>query len=298
MGRRFLHSFEEINIQQPTLKSNAKGEKARPSQVPVALTIAGSDSGGGAGIQADLKTFMAVGVFGTSAITCITAQNPDRVTAVEAVSVDMVADQVRAVCDGFPIAAAKTGMLYSSEIIRTVAALARDCDLGLLVVDPVMIATSGSPLLRDDAVDALVRELIPLATVITPNVPEAEVLCGHGIADRDDLIRAAIELSRKFGVACVAKGGHLAGADPVEDLVVDVLCADGAVTLLESTRIDVRETHGTGCTFSAAMTGYLAQGETLEDAFRDAKQFVAGGLAHAMRAGNHYPLGIGLPDHD
>jgi hydroxymethylpyrimidine/phosphomethylpyrimidine kinase len=255
-------------------------------RVPVALTIAGSDSGGGAGVQADLKTFASLGVFGTSAITCLTAQNPDRVDGVEEVSPAMVAQQIRTVCAGFPVAAAKTGMLFSAPIIRAVAREVIRCGLRRLVVDPVMISTSGARLLRDDAVAALCRDLLPLATVITPNLPEAEALLGGEIGSLPDMKSAAEALSRRFGCAAVVKGGHCEG-----NRVHDVLFDGRRMTVLTSPRLKVRETHGTGCTFSAALAARLAAGRTLADAFREAKSYVAAALRNAPRAGRHSPLG-------
>jgi hydroxymethylpyrimidine/phosphomethylpyrimidine kinase len=255
----------------------------------VAITIAGSDSGGGAGIQADLKTFAALGVFGTSAITCITAQNPDEVTGVEPVDPAMVERQVRAVCGGFPVAAAKTGMLYSEQIIRCVARVLRETGLAPLVVDPVMVATSGAQLLRDDAVTALCDELLGLAAVVTPNLPEAEILIGKKIHGVEELTSAAAEISEKFGVGCVLKGGHL---DDTPAEVTDVLFYEGELSVDSSPRLEVRETHGTGCAFSAAMAACLALGQDLRSAFSNAKAFVAAGLENAIRAGDHFPLGI------
>jgi hydroxymethylpyrimidine/phosphomethylpyrimidine kinase len=257
----------------------------RRAGVPVVLTIAGSDSGGGAGIQADLKTFMALGAFGTSAITCITAQNPDAVTGLEPVSAKLVARQIKAVTAAFPVAAAKTGMLFSAAIIQTVARALRTKPPLPLVVDPVMIATSGARLLREDAVSALCRDLLPMATVVTPNLNEAEVLAGCRIRTLDQLKKAALLISKRFGTACVAKGGHLAGRT-----VVDVLCADGEFTLFTAPRIRVRETHGTGCTFSAALAAALAQGADLPEAVAVAKCFVSGALRKARVTGQHVPL--------
>ena len=240
------------------------------SQLPVALSIAGSDSGGGAGIQADLRTFTALGVFGTTAITCITAQNPVAVTGIEVVSPRLVAAQIRAVTTGFAVAAAKTGMLYSAPVIRSVArCLERDRHFPL-VVDPVMIATSGARLLRHDAESELLRRILPLATVITPNLDEAEVLAGTRIRSLRDLQAGARAIARRFGTACVAKGGHLPG-----NRVVDVLCTgDDDLTLYTSTRVRVSGTHGTGCTFSAALTAALAKGESLHEAVAVAKAYV------------------------
>jgi hydroxymethylpyrimidine kinase/phosphomethylpyrimidine kinase len=259
--------------------------RTKANLVPVALTIAGSDSGGGAGMQADLKTFMALGIFGTSAITCITAQNPGAVTGIEAVSTKLISRQIKSVTAGFPVAAAKTGMLFSAEIIKTVTKVLKQGPRFPLVVDPVMIATSGARLLRDDAMAALVRDLLPLATVITPNLHEAEVLVGGRIRKLDDLKKAALLISKRFGVACVAKGGHLEGRE-----VVDVLCVDGELTLYTSPRIRVRETHGTGCTFSAALTAALAHGTDLQESVSVAKCFVSGALRGAVVTGSHAPL--------
>ena len=275
------------------------------SAIPVALTIAGSDSGGGAGIQADLKTFAALGVFGTSAITCVTAQNPDRVSGVAAIDPEMVVLQIRTVCEGFPVAVAKTGMLYSAAIIRAVSASVAELRIPMLVVDPVMVATSGERLLQPDAVAALCSSLIPLATVITPNLPEAEVLCGHAIGSTAEQEAAARELENRFGVACVLKGGHLGNAEcgtrnaewkgsrNRADDVVDILCQEGKITMFRASRIEAAETHGTGCTFSAALAAFLARGEDLKTAVGHAQDFVVAALAHTIRAGEHSPLGIG-----
>lgn len=254
--------------------------------LPVVLTIAGSDSGGGAGIQADLKTLTALGTFGTSAITCITAQNPDAVTGIDAVSTRLVARQIEAVTAGFPVAAVKTGMLYSAAIIAVVARELKRLPGIPVVVDPVMIATSGARLLRADAQAALCRRLLPLATVVTPNLQEAEILADHPIRTLDELIHAAVTIAGRYGIACAAKGGHLPGRR-----VVDVLAAaDGHVDLLELPRIKVGQTHGTGCTFSAALAAGLARGLGLKDATAEAKAYVAGALANAAKAGRHTPL--------
>ena len=244
-------------------------------EIPAVMTIAGSDSGAGAGVQADLKTFAALDVLGTCAITCVTAQNPSEVSGIEAVSADMVALQIQAVCRGFPISAAKTGMLYSSEIIRAVSSTVAECSIAVLVVDPVMVATSGARLLQEDAIDALCSALVPRATVVTPNVPEGEILCGDGIGSVEDLKSAAAEIGRRFDTACVLKGGHLC-SESAE--VVNALCADGEVSLFRIARADVTETHGTGCVFSAALTAYLAGGASLPDATQRAGDYVAAAL--------------------
>jgi hydroxymethylpyrimidine/phosphomethylpyrimidine kinase len=254
----------------------------------VALTIAGSDSGGGAGIQADLKTFEAFHVFGTSAVTCITAQNPTQVAGIAAMDPEMVAQQVRTVCDAFPIAALKTGMLYSAEIIRAVATVIRERHLAPLVADPVMVSTSGARLLREDAIRALLDELFPLARVLTPNLPEAEILCGHPIATLEALTEAAREIAATHRTACVLKGGHLSGEE-----CVDIL-ADGGneVVVFSLPRVRAHETHGTGCAFSAAITALLATNRRLDDAVSLAKKFVSDALARAQPAGPHWPLNL------
>ena len=253
--------------------------------VPVVLTIAGSDSGGGAGIQADLKTFAALGVFGTSAITCVTAQSPDAVSGITAIAEDMVVRQIRAVCAGFPVAATKTGMLYSAAIIRSVAAMAREQRLAPLVVDPVMVATSGARLLQEDAVGVLLNELLPLATVVTPNAPEAEILWGQPIRSQADLAAAATGIGRRYGIACVAKGGHVEGAD-----VVDALYDGTCVHEFRRPRVPAAQTHGTGCTFSAALVAHLALGRSLSEAVAAAKTFVQEALRTAVPVGRHHPL--------
>ena len=258
--------------------------------IPVVLTIAGSDSGGGAGIQADLKTFQALRVFGTSAITCLTAQNPDAVTGITPIAPDMVALQIRTVCDGFPIAAAKTGMLYSAEIVRAVAEVVKERAIAPLVVDPVMVSTSGSRLLREDAIDALCGSLFPLAMVVTPNLPEAEILSGLTIRTEADLRAAAKAIAERHGVACVAKGGHLEGGQ-----VADILYERGKFHAYSLNRVAARETHGTGCTFSAALAAMLARGETLDQAVGSAKRFVTAALTQARPAGRHAPLNF-TPD--
>lgn len=258
--------------------------------MPVALTIAGSDSGGGAGIQADLKTFWALGVFGTSAITCVTAQNPSEVTGILALEPEMVDRQIKAICDSFPIAAAKTGMLYSTAIIKMVATDDVRQGIPVLVVDPVMVAASGARLLKNDSIEALCKELLPQARVITPNLHEAEILCGHPIASVDEMRTVAQEIGDKFDVACVVKGGHLPG-----DEVVDVLYDEGEEYLFTSPRVDVPENHGAGCVFSAAVTAYLARGELLSDAVGKAKEFVHHALAAAKQVGRHHPLNISAP---
>lgn len=253
--------------------------------IPVALTIAGSDSGGGAGIQADIKTFSSLGVFGTSAITCVTAQNPDEVRSIEKVSPQLVVDQIKAVCDSFPVAAAKTGMLYSADIIHVVAQEDVREGIPVLVVDPVMVAASGARLLQGDAIEALCNELLPQARIVTPNLHEAEILCGHAIASIEDLKSAAREIGDKYDVACVAKGGHLVG-----DEVVDVLYDEGEEHIFTSPRLPIKQTHGAGCAFSAALTAWLAQGKLITESVALAIDYVQSAMRKSTRIGIHQPL--------
>ena len=286
------HGQGHPNAESPFYTKLSGSMSDEPDNViPAVLTIAGSDSGGGAGLQADLKVFRALGCFGTTAVSCVTAQNPDEVRGVEPISPAMVAEQVRTVCSGFPIRAAKTGMLYSAEIINAVADVIAECNIKSLVVDPVMVSTSGARLLREDAVLALREQLIPKAEVITPNLPEAEVLVGHPIVSLDEMKSAAIEIHERFGVACALKGGHLPEGGTGDD-VVDVLCTGKSAEVFSVARVPVGETHGTGCTFSAAMAAGLANGRGVAEAVRDAQMFVAAGLSRAMRVGEHTPLGI------
>jgi hydroxymethylpyrimidine/phosphomethylpyrimidine kinase len=255
--------------------------------MPTALTIAGSDSGGGAGIQADLKTFAACGVYGTCAVTAVTAQNTRGVTAWEAVSTELVIAQIETVGADLPPAAVKTGMLATAAIVEAVAATIKELDLPNLVVDPVMIAKGGDRLLREDAVAAIKAELLTLAEVVTPNVPEAEVLSGLSIRTLDDM-RAAARRIRALGPrVVVVKGGHL----PIGDLVVDVVCTPEGQFDLTGPRIDTPHTHGTGCTFSAAIAAFLALGQPVDEALRSARAYLEGAIRHAPGLGSgHGPL--------
>jgi len=250
--------------------------------MPVALTIAGSDSGGGAGIQADLKTFHALGVFGTSAITVITCQNPAGISAVQPVSPRIVTEQITRVCEVFPVRAAKTGMLYDANIIRAVAG----CVRGRLVVDPVLVATSGAQLLKPDALRVLQAVLFPLATVVTPNLAEAEILLGCQIRTLSELRAAARALADRHGVAFLVKGGHLTGA------AVDVLCTGNRLHEFDAPRITGVKTHGTGCVFSAALTAHLALGCGLVEAAGHAKNFVTRAIQNAVKIGRYHALKI------
>jgi hydroxymethylpyrimidine/phosphomethylpyrimidine kinase len=253
----------------------------------IALTIAGSDSGGGAGIQADLKTFAACGVYGTSAVTAITAQNTIGVTAWEPVSTELVIAQIEAVGTDLPPAAVKTGMLATAAIVEAVAATIAELDLPNLVVDPVMIAKGGERLLREDAVAAIRTELLKLAEVVTPNIPEAEVLTGSSIRTLDDM-RAAARRIRILGPrVVVVKGGHL----PIDGLVIDVVCTPDSEFELRGPRVETRHTHGTGCTFAAAIAAYLALGQTVDEALRSARAYLEGAIRHGPGLGaGHGPL--------
>ena len=249
--------------------------------VATALTIAGSDSGGGAGIQADLKTFAALGVYGASAITAITAQNTCGVEAVQAVDPEIVAAQIRSVALDIPVAAAKTGMLFSGDIIHAVAVAVQTARLGHLVVDPVMVATSGDRLLRPEAEASLKNEVIPLAAVVTPNLAEAEVLTGSKVHTLDDMRAAAESLVADGAAAVVVKGGH------AMTKATDVFYDGERMELLEGVVVETTSTHGTGCTFSAAICAYLARGADLLEAVRRAKRYLTGALQNAS------PLGRG-----
>ena len=249
-----------------------------------ALTIAGSDSGGGAGIQADLKTFAAHGVYGTSAITAVTAQNTIGVMAWEAVSTDLLIAQIEAVADDLAPAAVKTGMLATAAIAEAVAATIASLDLPNLVVDPVMIAKGGDRLLREDAVASIKTELLKLAEVVTPNIPEAEVLAGGSIRTVEDM-RAAARRIRSLGPrVVVVKGGHLDDST-TPGLVIDVVCTPDREFDLQGPRIETRHTHGTGCTFAAAIAAALALGQPVDEAIRMAREYLEGAIRHAPRLG-------------
>ena len=247
---------------------------------PRALTIAGSDSGGGAGIQADLKTFAALGVWGMSAITSITVQNTTGVTGVADVPAQVVGEQIRAVASDIGVDAAKTGMLSSAEIIDQVGAALTAEAVPNLVVDPVFVSKHGHPLLRPDAVSALAAVVLPLAVLVTPNLPEAAGLAGFEVSDRDDMRRAAGAILAMGPGAVLVKGGHL-GGDQADDLFVDA----GGEEWIEAERIDTPNTHGTGCTLSAAIAAHLARGEQLRDAVVHGKAFVTEAIRHALSIG-------------
>jgi hydroxymethylpyrimidine/phosphomethylpyrimidine kinase len=249
--------------------------KARSSAPPVALTIAGSDNSCGAGIQADLKTFTAFGTYGLTAVTCVVSEVPGCVEKVQAVTPAVLRSQIRILFENYPIAAVKTGMLYSRALLRVVSEELAD-RLGMfhLVVDPVMVASSGDPLLKKDAVRAYEEELLPLADVITPNLDEAAVLLGRKITSTSAMIPAAEELRAKYGAAVLLKGGHLRGRQ-----AIDVLCSARGNETMSMRRLAGCETHGTGCTLSAALAAGLAREQSLPVAAAKAKEFLHGALS-------------------
>ncbi|MHB8958208.1 MAG: bifunctional hydroxymethylpyrimidine kinase/phosphomethylpyrimidine kinase [Candidatus Limnocylindrales bacterium] len=249
---------------------------------PRALTIAGSDSGGGAGIQADLKTFAAFGVYGASAITAVTAQNTLGVQAIQDIPAEVVAAQIDAVLSDIGADAVKTGMLFSTAIIEAVADRLRAHGVTRLVIDPVMVAKGGDRLLRTDAVDTLRELLLPLAAVVTPNAPEASVLADIDVVDESTAREAARRIHAMGPRLVIVKGGHL-GGELSEDIVFD----GATFEVLSAPRIDTPHTHGTGCTFSAAIAAGLARGQSPLDAARAARAFLHGAIEHAE------PLGAG-----
>ncbi|RAK23226.1 hydroxymethylpyrimidine/phosphomethylpyrimidine kinase [Anoxybacillus vitaminiphilus] len=255
-----------------------------------ALTIAGSDSGGGAGIQADLKTFQELKVFGMSALTAVTAQNTLGVQGVYPLSVEAVKQQIESIGTDLGADAVKTGMLFSSEIIQAVAEKIKQFGWKNIVVDPVMIAKGGAPLLQDEAVSALKNDLLPLATVITPNIPEAEVLTAMTIRTLEDRQKAAKRLHELGVKYVVIKGGH----DEGESEAVDLLYDGEEFSYFKSKRVKTKHTHGTGCTFAAAITAELAKGSNVKEAVQTAKDFIQAaienelGIGHGHGPTNHW----------
>ncbi|MFB1083406.1 bifunctional hydroxymethylpyrimidine kinase/phosphomethylpyrimidine kinase [Jeotgalibacillus sp. JSM ZJ347] len=246
------------------------------------LTIAGSDSGGGAGIQADIKTFQELGVFGTSVITAVTAQNTLGVKDVAPVPVGNLEKQLQAVGEDFEIAALKTGMLFDVKTIQTVAKYIKYYEWKHLIVDPVMIAKGGASLLREEAKDSLIENLLPLAAVVTPNIPEAEALSGISISDETTRRMAAEKILESGAQGVLVKGGHGEDPDFTEDYYLDQY---GGSLVLRSSRIPTKHTHGTGCTFSAALAAEFAKGQSIEDAFLTAKKFIQSAIEHSLNIG-------------
>jgi len=263
--------------------SDDSGTNRRYTRV---LTIAGSDSGGGAGIQADLKTFSALGCYGMSVVTALTAQNTTGVTGIHAVPPAFVVQQMAAVFTDIGADAVKIGMLYSAELIQAVADGLRRHEAANIVLDPVMVAQSGDKLLQDEAITALKNHLIPLATVLTPNLPEAAVLLGREVNGPDDMQAAARSLTAFGSRSVLLKGGHAQGDDSTDVLFI---ADEDRCVVLQDRRVRTANTHGTGCTLSSAIAAYLAKGETIAPAVRNAKKYIG----EAIRAGAPYRLGRG-----
>lgn len=271
----------------PQYKTMLKMGKEQTMKLKTALTIAGSDSIGGAGIQADIKTMTMNGVYAMSAITAMTAQNTTGVSAILESTPDFLKQQIDAVFTDIYPDAVKIGMVASSELIRTIADRLRHYDAKNIVVDPVMVATSGSSLMKTDAVQTLIEALLPIATVVTPNIPEAQVLSGMEIRSAADMQAAAKKIGDSYGCAVLLKGGH-----SIND-ANDLLYAQGEFTWFEGTRIDNPNTHGTGCTLSSAIASNLAKGFSLPESVRNAKAYISGALAAMLDLGH----GSGPMDH-
>ena len=249
-------------------------------KLKTALTIAGSDCSGGAGIQADLKTMTMNGVFAMSAITALTAQNTTGVRAIQEAAPDFLKQQIDAVFEDIYPDAVKIGMVASSELIRVIAERLRHYDAKNVVVDPVMVATSGSALMKNDAVQTLIEELLPVSTLVTPNIPEAQVLSGLTIETKEDMVTAAKQIGNNYHCAVLLKGGH-----SIND-ANDLLYADGKIIWFEGKRIDNPNTHGTGCTLSSAIVSNLAKGFTLEESIKRAKEYISSALSAMLDLGN------------
>ena len=256
-----------------------EGKEKKDMKMKTALTIAGSDCSGGAGIQADIKTMTMNGVYAMSAVTALTAQNTTGVTGIQESSPEFLKMQLDAVFEDIYSDAVKIGMVASGELIRAIADRLRHYDAGNVVIDPVMVSTSGSALMRTDAVNTLVEELLPLATLVTPNIPEAEVLSGRTISTKEDMIEAAKQIGDENHCAVLLKGGH-----SVND-ANDLLYAEGRLTWFQGKRIDNPNTHGTGCTLSSAIASNLAKGFSLEDSVERAKSYISEALGAMLDLG-------------
>lgn len=266
------------------MEGQGLGAPATPvTGLPRALTIAGSDSGGGAGIQADLKVFFALGCHGMSAVTALTAQNTIGVTGISEVDPEFVIAQVDAVAADIGVDAAKTGMLATAAIVEAAAKALQANNIAKVVVDPVSVSKHRDRLLSDDAVAALRSTLIPLATLVTPNLHEAGLLVGRDVETLADMKRAAEDLRLLGAEAILVKGGHLPG-----ERAIDVLLTDHGISEIDGARYDTEDTHGTGCALSAAIAARLAHGDALEEAVHFGKEFVAGAIAHGLRLGEGY----------
>jgi hydroxymethylpyrimidine/phosphomethylpyrimidine kinase len=246
--------------------------------IPIALTIAGSDCCAGAGLQADLKTFQHFQVYGLTAATCVVSENPRIVRRVHPIPVEILADQIELMLSTFPVHAIKTGMLFSAEHIRVVAGILQSQRHIPLVVDPVLLASSGDSLSEPDAIAAYKESLLPLATLITPNLPEAAALLGWASIDETNHVDAAKQLALEFSTSVLLKGGHL-----TSDHCTDILCENQKIFQLNSSRIATPASHGTGCTLSAAIAAQLACGKNLLDACKHGKNFVRDSLDHSLQ---------------
>jgi hydroxymethylpyrimidine/phosphomethylpyrimidine kinase len=282
---RFFYQMSGNAVRTSTKKrSSNPSRQARPV---VAMTVAGSDSGGGAGIQADLKTFAALGVYGTSALTAVTAQNTVEVRRAMELPPELIASQIDAVIDDIGVEAAKTGMLASSAVIEIVAEKVAEHGVEKLIVDPVMVAKSGDRLLQEEAISSLIRRLLPLAMVVTPNLPEAERLVEFPVEDPGSMRRAAEAIVEMGARSAVIKGGHGKGEESV-----DLLYTGKRFRWFRARRLDSRNTHGTGCTFSAAITAQVALGWSIEKAVELAKAYLSRALAQGVDIGKgHGPVG-------
>ena len=263
----------------PLYKTMLKKERSNLVKLKTALTIAGSDCSGGAGIQADLKTMTVNGVYAMSAITALTAQNTTGVAEIMEVKPDFLKRQIDMIFTDIRPDAVKIGMVPNSALMETIAASLRQYQASNIVVDPVMVATVGSPLMKAEAVETLKSKLLPLSTLVTPNIPEAELLCGMKIGGREDMIAAAKYISEGCGCAVLLKGGH-----SIND-ANDLLCADGRLTWFYGKRIDNPNTHGTGCTLSSAIASNLAKGYDLTTSIQRAKDYISGALAAMLDLG-------------
>ena len=257
------------------------------SKVCIALTIAGSDPSGGAGIQADLKTFSRLRVYGMAVIAALTAQNTQGVSATAEIDAEFVAKQIDAVCSDIPPHAAKTGMLLTGDVVSIVAARLQRYGILKLVIDPVMVSTSGAKLLDDKAIESFRRALLPLALLITPNLDEAAALTGKALSSVEDMEEAALQIHGMGAKNVLIKGGHVRGPD-----AVDVFFDGSAFVHLTGPRLDAQNTHGTGCVLSAAITAYLAKGRKLEEAVRMGKDFVTEAIRNGLALGTGKGMGL------
>jgi len=255
---------------------------AKKPDMPVALTVAGSDSGGGAGIQADLKTFSALGVFGTTAITCVTSQSPKGVTGIQTMDPELVSKQIRTVRDAFDVGAIKTGMLFSPGIISTVAATFQELQLKNVIVDPVMLASSGAKLLKDEAIDTLKKHLLPICSLVTPNINEASVLLNQEVDSVEMMQSAAREIFDTFGCPALIKGGHL----PKARQAIDIFYDGKDLHEFKKRFIQNVNPHGSGCTFASAIAAHIARGKAMIKAIELAKHFVQEAFENAIPLGD------------